>query len=175
MELYEVLKTRRSIRDYSKNRIDENVLNKVMEAARIAPSGSNRQPWKFIIIKDNALKEKLVPLCHNQAFIAQAPVVIVACSLKIQSNRGKYMGIFSVLLDVAIAVDHLTLAARNEGLGTCWIGAFENDAIKTLLGIPEENNIVALTPLGYPNDNKAFSEVSGRKNLLDIICYEKWS
>ena len=174
MDFYQVIETRRSVRSYKPDPIPEDVLKKVLNAARIAPSGSNRQPWKFIIIKDEERKKKMVELCEGQSFVAEAPVLIVACGRNIHYNRGGWMGDYSVIVDVAIAVDHLTLAARAEGLGTCWIGSFDNEGIKKFLNIPEDVNVVALTPLGYPESPDAFKPVSNRKKLEEIICYETW-
>jgi nitroreductase len=174
MEFYDVLRTRRSIRSFKPDPVDEAVLERVLEAARIAPSGSNRQPWKFIVIKSRETRERLVPACQNQKLLAEAPVVIAALSLPIASNRGMYMGKFSVLLDVSIAFDHLLLAARREGLGTCWIGAFDNGEVKNILGVPEEVQVVALTPLGYPKDPEAFQPVKERKAMKEIVLQEKW-
>jgi len=174
MDFYKVIQTRRSIRKYLPKKIDDEILNSVLNAARIAPSGSNRQPWKFIIVSDATTKKKLAELSDDQDFIAEAPVVVVACGFNIHYNRGSYMGDYSMLVDVAIAVDHLTLAARNEGLGTCWIGSFDNDGIKRLLGIPDDVQVVALIPLGYPADPDAFKPVSGRKKLQEIISWEKF-
>ncbi|MCM8817927.1 MAG: nitroreductase family protein [Candidatus Omnitrophica bacterium] len=174
MDFYEVIRTRRSVREYKKDQIPEEVLKKVLDSARIAPSGSNRQPWKFILIKDTERKKKMVELCEGQEFVAQAPVLIVACGKNIHYNRGKWMGDYSMIVDVAIAVDHLTLSARAEGLGTCWIGSFDNEGIKKFLNIPEDVNVVALTPLGYPKDPNVFKETKNRKKLEEIICYETW-
>jgi len=173
MDFYEVISTRRSIRSYKPDPIPEEALNRVLDAARIAPSGSNRQPWKFILVKDDQLKKDLVPLCGNQSFIAEAPIVVVACGRNIHYDRGKYMGDMSMLVDVAIAVTHLTLAARAEGLGTCWIGMFDNKAIKELLQIPEDVNVVALIPLGYPK-GKVFSEPGPRKSLNEIVYLDRY-
>jgi len=170
MDFYEVIKTRRSIRAYRSDPVPEKTLRKVLEAARIAPSGSNRQPWKFIVVKDKNLKEKIAQLCYGQHFISQAPIVIVACGYNIHYNRGDYMGDYSMLVDVTIAMDHLILAARAEGLGTCWIGSFKNDEIKKLLKIPPEVQVVALTPLGYPKEE--FSSVTQRKPLEEIVCQD---
>jgi len=174
MELYEVMKTRRSIRKYAARPIPEEVLQRILEAVRIAPSGSNRQPWKFIVIRQKEIAESLIAACNNQKFISEPPILIVACSLRLTSNRGGYMGEHSVLTDVSIAVDHLTLAARNEGLGTCWIGALDNRAVKEILSIPEESNVVALIPLGYPADPGAFDPVPQRKALQEIVSYDRW-
>jgi len=173
MEFYEVIRTRRSIRSYKPDPIPEDVLMRILEAARIAPSGSNRQPWKFIIVKNEELKRKLAAACHNQMFIAEAPIVIVACGYSIHWNRGGYMGDLSMLVDVSIAFTHLILAARAEGLGTCWIGAFNNEEVKSILGIPKDVNVVAITPLGYPKD-EGFGEPGSRKPLSEIISIDKF-
>jgi nitroreductase len=173
MDFYEVIKTRRSIRSFSASPIPDGVLRRVLDAARVAPSGSNRQPWRFIVIRDQGLKSRLVNSCHGQRLIAQAPVVIAACGRDIAFDRGDWMGQCSMIVDVTIAMDHLILAARAEGLGTCWIGSFNNDQIKALLGIPEGWWVVALTPLGYP-EGEAFAETTDRKPLEEIVCEERW-
>jgi len=173
MEFYEVVRTRRSVRSYSSAPVSDEVLSRVLEAARIAPSGSNRQPWKFILVRDENLKKELVSLSGGQSFIAQAPLVIVACGVNIHYNRGGYMGDMSMLVDVSIAVDHFTLAARAEGLGTCWIGIFNNEAIKKLLQIPEDVNVVAVIPIGYPH-GKAFKDPGSRKKMSEIICTDRY-
>jgi len=173
MDFYEVIRTRRSIRSYKPDPIPEEVLSRVLDAARIAPSGSNRQPWKFIIVKDKTLKRRLVTACANQGFIGEAPIVIVACGYNIHYNRGGYMGDMSMLVDVSIAFTHLILAARAEGLGTCWIGSFNNDEVKKILGIPDDVNVVAITPLGYPKDER-FTESTNRKSMGEIISIDKF-
>ncbi|MCM8789118.1 MAG: nitroreductase family protein [Candidatus Omnitrophica bacterium] len=174
MDFYEVIKTRRSVRDYKEDEIPKDALERVLNAARIAPSGSNRQPWRFIVVKNREKIDKLAQLCHHQTFIAQAPVVIAGCGRNINYNRGGWMGDYSVIVDVAIAFDHLTLAARAEGLGTCWIGSFDNEGIKKYLGIPDDYNVVALTPLGYPEDESVFCETKDRLPLEEIVFYDQW-
>lgn len=174
MDFYTVINTRRSVRAYRTDPIPEDVLNRVLNAARIAPSGSNRQPTRYVLVEDPKARKELAKLCHKQSFIAEAPVVIVACGREIPSDRGGYMGRFSMLVDVAIAVDHLTLAARAEGLGTCWIGSFDNAAIKDFLEVPEEVQVVALTPLGYPQGNP-FKEIEDRLPLSDLVCKGRFS
>ena len=173
MDFYKVIRTRRSIRSYKPDPLPEESLNRVLEAVRIAPSGSNRQPWKFITVEDEELKERLAAACGNQGFIAEAPVVVVACGYDIHYNRGGYMGDMSMIMDVSIAFTHLILAARAEGLGTCWIGSFDNDEIKRMLDIPEDFNVVAVTPLGYPRD-EGFSDPGPRKPLADIISVDRF-
>lgn len=173
MDFYDVVRTRRSVRSFKKNPIPEEVLSRVLEAARVAPSGSNRQPWKFILVRDEALKQKMISACDNQKFMADAPLIVVACGQKLSFNRGGYMREMSMLIDVSIAFTHLILAARAEGLGTCWIGAFKNDEIKKLLGVPEGYEVVAATPLGYPAEN-VFTEPRDRKNLDEIVSENKF-
>jgi len=167
MEFYEVVKTRRSIRTYKPDPVPEEALGRVLEAVRVAPSGSNRQPWKFVIVKDEALRKRLVKACGNQGFVAEAPVTVVACGYGINYNRGGYMGEMSMLIDVSIAMTHLILAARAEGLGTCWLGLFDNEEVKEILDIPDEVNVVAVTPLGYPKGG-GFKEPGQRKTLEEI-------
>jgi nitroreductase len=173
MEFYDVIKTRRSIRSYKSEPVSEAVLDRILDAARIAPSGSNRQPWRFIVVRDPAVKTDVVKHCGNQAFIGEAPLIIVACGPDIGYNRGGWMEDKSVVMDVTIAFTQMILAARAEGLGTCWIGLFENEPLKQLLGLPDEFNIVAVTPLGYP-DKGVFEETTRRKDLADIVSWDRF-
>jgi len=172
MEFYEVVKTRRSIRAYKSDPIPEDVLIRVLEAMRIAPSGSNRQPWKFILVKGNDLKKKVGDACGNMKFVSDAPSIVVACGQNIHYNRGGYMGDQSMLIDVSIAMTHLILAARAEGLGTCWIGAFDNEKLKDIIGIPEDVNVVAISPIGYPK--QGFSGPGARKQIEEIVSTDKY-
>ena len=174
MDMYDVMRTRRSVRAYRPDPIPNEVLARVLDAARIAPSGSNRQPTRLIVVQEWETKQKLVPLCHNQAFIATAPYIVVACGRDIKYNRGEWMGRYAMIVDVAIAVDHLTLAARAEGLGTCWIGSFNNAGLKEFFGLPKEVDVVALTPLGYP-EGDAFGEPEGRVPLEEFVRWENWN
>jgi len=174
MDFYEVIKTRRTVRNYKADPIPEDVLRRVLDAARIAQSGSNRQPWHYIIIRDKERMKGIVPLCANQAFIAEAPIVVVACGMNLKTNRGGYMGDFGMLVDVTISFSQLTLAARVENLGTCWIGSFNNEGLKHYLGIPDDMQVVALTPLGYPARADAFFENATKKPLEEIVSYEKY-
>jgi len=173
MDLYEVVRTRRSVREYRPDPIPQEVLTRVLDAARIAPSGSNRQPTRLIVVTDDETKQKLVPMCHDQAFVATAPVVVVACGRDIKYNRGEWMGRYAMIVDVVIAVDHLTLAARAEGLGTCWIGSFSNAALKESFSLPEDVDVVAVTPLGYPKGDP-FTEPEGRIPLDDFVRWDCW-
>jgi nitroreductase len=173
MEFYKVMKTRRSVRNYRSDPIPEDVMNNVMNAVRMAPSGSNKQPWKFILVKDPELKDRLQKASNNQIFIGEAPAAIVACGYDVSYNRGGYMGEMTFLVDVSIAFTHLVLAARAEGLGTCWLGDFENKEVKELLDVPDDWNVVAVTPIGYPRDD-AFVETDRRKPLSEIYSEDKF-
>jgi len=171
MSVLGIIRRRRSIRKYKEDPIPEDVLFRVLEAARLAPSGKNLQPWKFIIVKDKLLKEKLAEASIGQYFMAKAPVVIVACGFpeECYSRMGRYMKSWPV--DVAIALEHLILQAEEENLGTCWVGAFEEIKVKSILGVPEEVKVLALTPLGYP---AAKPSSRRRKSLEEIISYERY-
>ncbi len=176
MDFYEVLYTRRSVRAYEQKPVPDDILYKVLDAARIAPSGANYQPWTFIVVKDERLRTKVAEACHHQKWIAEAPIIIVACGhpFNVNYNRGGFMGNLSMIQDVSIAFTHLILAARAEGLGTCWIGAYDNEAIKKILDIPETVDVVAVTPLGYPRGNP-FKRTDRRKSLEEIVRINKFS
>ena len=173
MEFYEVVKTRRSVRSYDPRAPSQESINNVLEAARTAPSGSNRQPWRFILVTDPGKRERIKEVCGNQGFIGEAPITLVACGYDVKYNRGGYMGDKAFLVDVSIAFTHLVLAARAEGLGTCWIGDFENDRVKEILEIPEDWQVVAVTPLGYPRGD-AFQETDRRKPMHEITSLDRF-
>lgn len=170
MDVYEAIKTRRSVRAYQDKPVPEDVLNRLLEAVRLAPSAGNRQDWKFIIVKDKETIQAIARAANNQQFIAQAPVVIVAVSLN--PDRIMSCEVPAYAVDLAIAIDHLTLAATVEGLGTCWIGAFSQGEMKKILNVPDKYKIVTLTPLGYPADSP---RPKVRKSLEEIVCYEKFT
>lgn len=159
------------MRKYKPDPIPQDALLRVLEAARFSPSGKNLQPWKFILVMDESLKQRLVEASVRQSFIAEAPLVVVACGFpdRCYSRMGNYMKSWPV--DVAIALEHLILQAQEEGLGTCWIGAFEEKEVKSVLEIPDEVRVLALTPLGYPDE---LPSSRSRKGLDEIISYESF-
>ena len=165
----EAIKKRQSIRSYQDKEIPEETLQHILEAGRLAPSAKNGQPWKFIIVKDKDLRKKLVLACKNQEFIGEASVVIVGCATNPNYKMGN--GEHSYTIDLAIALDHMSLQAASLGLGTCWIGTFYQDQVKKVLDIPEEVRVVALMPVGYP---KELGSKRGRKPLSEIVCYDKY-
>jgi len=169
MDVMTAIQTRRSIRSYRNQPVEPEKLARVLEAARRAPSAKNMQAWKFVVVTDPQTRAKLATMANHQAFVGQAPVVIAACAL-----RPDYVmpcGVPAHPVDLAIAVDHITLQAVAEGLGTCWIGAFQQEACKELLGIPPEVRIVVLLTLGYPTE---VPPPTWRKPLAEIVCYERW-
>jgi nitroreductase len=167
MELKEVIEKRESIRDYEDKPIPQDKLLRVLEAARLAPSGSNRQPWKFVVVKDRQTRQKLAQAAEGQTFVGKAPVVIAAVAT--MPELVMICGVSEYPVDLAIAVDHLTLAAVDEGLGTCWIGAFSQEKVREILKIPKSCRTVALLPLGFP---KQPGRPKVRKSLDEIVCYE---
>ena len=169
MCVMEAIKLRRSIRSYKDKPVEDEKLKAVLEAARLSPSARNQQERKFIVVTDKAMREKLVDAAHGQRFVGQAPVVIVACAT--QTSHIMPCEEPSYPIDMAIAVDHITLEAVEQGLGTCWIGAFKQGEVKKLLGIPENIRVVALLPLGYPD---GIPDSRPRKSLDEIVAYETW-
>jgi len=166
MEFYEVIEQRRSVRAYRKDPVDEEKLKRVLNAARLAPSAANRQPLKLYVIRGEALRAKMLE-AYGQQWFVDAPVIICACGRTSDAWK-RSDGKSYADVDVAIAMDHLILAAAAEGLGTCWIGAFKPDKLRALLNLPKEEDPVALTPLGYP---AAAAKPTKRKALDEIVEY----
>ena len=173
MDFETVIKTRRSIRSYSDKDVPEEVLERVLYIARMAPSAVNNQPWQFIVIRNKNTRQKIAALANDQDFVADAPVVVVFCG-KRYDNPHDWIGHNLYLIDVAIAIDHFTLAARNEGLGTCWIGAFDHQPLKDLLAVPTGHDVVMLVPVGYPESDTAFHLTDDRRALADIVYRERF-
>ncbi len=170
MDIYKAIRTRKSVRSFLDRDIEEDKLQRILEAVRLAPSAKNKQEWRFVVVRDRHKREQLARAAHDQTFVGEAPVVIACCA-----ETDKHVmrcGLECYPIDVAIAIDHLTLAAVSEGLGTCWIGSFESEQVKQILGIPQEIVVVELLPLGYPQD-MAIKEKS-RLKLAEIVHYEKW-
>ena len=176
MDVMEAIRVRRSVRQYRGDTIPDDLLERVTDALRLAPSACNYQPWRFILVFDAERRRALADACHRQMFIADAPVIVCACALP-QVAYKKMGGTWnSADVDVAIAVDHLTLAAAAEGLGTCWIGAFDDGRVKNLLSIPAEARVVALTPLGYPREVGLLRPIQPeeRRARSEVFTLEKW-
>lgn len=168
METFEAIKNRRSVRSYKAETVPEEKLKKVLEAARLAPSAHNAQDWKFVVVKDAKKRAKLSEVA-GQSFIAEAPVIIAAVGL--DPEHIMRSGVPAYAINLAIAVDHMTLAAIEEGLGTCWIGAFNQEEVKEVLKIPEEYKIVVLLLLGFPADEPG---PKNRKKLEEITSTDSF-
>ena len=170
MNVMEAIRKRHSIRSYEDKEVEEEKLNLILEAGRLAPSASNRQEWRYVVVRDRETRQKLVEAAAGQAFVGEAPVVIACCA----QTDGHIMrcGQPCYPIDVAISIDHMTLKAVEEGLGTCWIGAFNEAKAKEILGVPDEIRVVELLTLGYPTQ---VPEGKTRKELSEIIKYERWS
>jgi len=166
MDILDLIKRRRSVRSYKSDPIPQKSLEKILEAARFAPSAYNSQSLKFILVSDSKKKQELAKAANNQMFISKAPLIIVGVAL----NPEHLMpcGVYSYPVDLAIAMDHITLAACEQGLGTCWIGAFSQEEAKNVLNIPDNHKIVAMMPIGFPADSP---NPKKRKELKEIITF----
>ena len=165
MEALEAIKGRRSIRKYQSKAIPGEVLNQVLEAGRWAPSASNFQPWKFVVVKNDKAKEELARTATYGSFLTDAPVAIAVVIDPWSSNHP--------VEDGAAATQNMLLAAHALGLGSCWIGsynsAYENRA-KSILGVPDDRRLLSLISLGYPAESKEGTRVE----LGELVCYERY-
>jgi len=168
MEFNDVVRTRRSVRVYQTDLVPPDIIKRVFECARLAPSANNAQPWHFYVVRQPLLKNKIAKMSYGHRFIAQAPLVVVCCG-KSYAAPYSWLGHQMYLLDCAAAIDHLTLAARNEGLGTCWISDFDQEGIKRLLKLPKDYEVIMLTPLGWPATDNFFKEVRARRPLQSMV------
>ena len=170
MDVSQAISIRRSVRSYNNQAIDDVTLTKILDAGRLAPSASNVQPWKFIVVKEPATRVKIAEAASQQAFVGEAPVVIVACATGAQSMM--MCGQPRLTVDLSIAMSFMILQATELGLGTCWIGAFDEGEVKEILGIPENVIVVAISPLGYP---AGVTRPRPRKSLAEIVCYDRYA
>ena len=169
MNVMDAIKARRSIRAYQDRSVEDEKLRAMLEAGRLAPSAGNFQDWKFIIVRDKEKRQLLSAAAKDQAFVAQAPVVIAACGT--ETEYIMTCGQHTYPIDVAISVDHMSLEAVNQGLGTCWIGAFYEDQVKEILGVPDKIRVVVMLTLGYPAESPSSRP---RKKLEEIVAYDGW-
>jgi nitroreductase len=170
MNVMEAIKTRYSLRNYQNKPVEQEKLDAILEAARIAPSARNVQEWRFIVVRDENTRKALSKAAKNQVFVAEAPVVIACCAVK--TDYIMTCGQLAYPIDLAIAIDHMVLKAIEEGLGACWIGAFYEDQVKDILKIPKEVRVVQMLILGYPS--KPGSGKKDRLSIQEIVKYETW-
>lgn len=164
MDVFEVIRARKSVRKYKPGPIADADLGKILEAARLAPSAGNRQPWRFIIVQDEIRKKSVAEAANSQAFLKDAAAIVVASCDPDASAKWCEK-------DTMIALEHIALAATALGYGNCWIGAFNEDELKRLLKIPEKIKIVALLPIGTPNEKPS---PKPRRDFHEIFYKEEW-
>lgn len=170
MAVFDIIRQRRSIRKYKNRPIEKEKIEKMLEAARIGPSAANMQPCTFVVVLNQDVRQKLRRAYNNEWFV-NAPVIIVACASPSDAWR-RDDGEEYWKVDAAIAMQNLILEATELGLGTCWIADFDEKEAKRALEIPKYIRVVAMTPLGYPDEQK--EPTTDRKPLTAIIHYEKW-
>lgn len=168
MSILRDLEGRRSIRKYQDKAIEQDKLLKVLEAARLSPSARNQQDWRFIVVEDSKVRKRLTEAI-GQPFVGQAPVILVSCGTDpegiMKCGQPRYT------VDLSIATSYMLLEAYKQGLGTCWLGSFDEDMVKEVLNIPDEVRVVAITPLGYPDESPS---PRPRKELEEIISYDRY-
>ena len=173
MELSEAIKGRRSVRAFKQQDVPEETVEKLIDAARHAPSAGNIQPWEFVVVRNLEVKRKLARAALNQTFVEEAPVVIVVCANEKRSSmgygsRGKTL---YCIQDTAAATQNILLTAYSLGLGACWIGAFNEDEAKRALNAPEGIRPVAIIPVGYPDETPSHR---GMRPLSQIVHHENF-
>jgi len=169
MNFNELINKRYSVRSYKTEPVEEEKLVQVLNAARLAPTAVNRQPFQLVVIH-TAGREAELKRIYGKEWLSQAPVVICVCSVPSQAwSRMDNKNYNQV--DAAIAMDHLILAATDLGLGTCWVAAFDPAAAREILRLPEGVEPIAFTPIGYPADQPKEKK---RKGLSELVRYERW-
>jgi nitroreductase len=168
MTVLETIRNRYSCRAYQDKPIEREKLDSIFEAARLAPSAKNLQDWRFVVVKDKETKRKLAEAANNQRFLENAGAIIIACSNSKEVMRcGQAVG----PIDVAIALEHISLQATELGLATCWIGSFYPEKVRPIVGVPDDVTIVELMAVGYPADKPKEAK---REPIAKILCYDRW-
>jgi len=172
---------RRSVRSYLPQPVPEDQLLRLIESARIAPSGSNTQPWRFIVIREASQRAAVTRACHDQKWMLEAPVHIACVAdlgSRIEDSRGIVLTESSpepevklIIRDTAIATEHLVLQAQEEGLPTCWVAWFTQDQIRSVLGVPPHTYVVAVITVGYSEERPS---PRPRHRMDEILRYERW-
>ncbi|MGQ9781490.1 MAG: nitroreductase family protein [Nitrososphaeria archaeon] len=172
LNVLEAIERRTSVRQYLDREVPPEFIDKILEAARLAPSASNRQPWYFIVVTDKEKKKKIAQSGRWAGFVDDAPMVIVGCGDR--SAAPKWHPV-----DVSIAMEHMVLEATELGLGSCWVGSFDEGAVKGLLNIPDRYSVVALLSMGYPPQISGTSRTSApsthhRKSIEEIVGFNEY-
>ncbi len=164
MEVMDTISSRRSIRGYADTPVPEDTLNRILEAARLSPSARNSQDREFVVVRDPVQRRKLAGAASHQAFVAQAPVLIAAIATNPEYQMPN--GVLAYPMDVGIALDHVTLAAVGEGLGTCWIGGFSQETAREALNVPDSYVVAAILTLGFPSRVPAATPRRSREQVF---------
>jgi nitroreductase len=170
VKIIEEIVARRSIRDYSPQPVEKEKIERILEAGRLAPTARNQQDWRILIVSEQQLKDRLVDEASpHQLFLKQAPLILAACALN--PDYVMRCGHPAFLIDLAIVLEHIALQAVREGLGTCWIGSFDEGKAKSVLQVPAPVRIVELMSLGYPS---RVPDARERKPVPVLYAREKW-
>jgi len=175
------IRIRRSIRKYLDKPVNDESINQLLESARLAPSGDNTQPWHFIIVKSDRIKQQVATVSHNQKWMLSAPVFIV-CVADVRSRINENIDLTidesspqeevkRIIRDTSIAIEHLILEAVHLGLGTCWVAWYTQQDIRPILQIPTDKYVVGIITVGYPGESP---QARPRKNLEEIVHHETW-
>ncbi|AGK96166.1 nitroreductase family protein [Clostridium pasteurianum] len=175
------IKNRRSIRKYTDKSVEEEKIIQLIDSARLAPSGMNAQPWHFVVVKSQSTREKLVEAAHNQKWMLSAPVFILCIAdiaaridgtevITVDENSPQ-VELKGVIGDTSIAAEHIQLEANNLGLGTCWVGWYDQKDIRPILNIPSDKYVVGIVTVGYAAESP---EPRPRKKIEEILHNEKW-
>jgi len=170
VDILQAINSRKSVRSFSDKKVESEKVTDILEMARLAPSFFNRQDWRFVIVQDEKTKRNLVDIGKSPSFITESPIVIVGCGKPIEHITSSDQS--SYIIDTVIALNHVTLAAVEHGLGSCWVSIFDEKKVKEILDIPEEIRVIALLALGYPKDNSVSEK--RRIPLAQLVRFEKW-
>jgi nitroreductase len=171
MEYNVLIYQRESIRNYDPDRpVEREIIEKILDAGRVAPSACNYQPWKFLLISSAVLLER-VKACYKRDWFKEAPHILVIIGLRDKAWNRSYDGYNSIETDVAIAMTHIILAAENEGVGACWIEAYDPAMLKKALDLGENQLVFGITPLGYPKPGYKKTLLKNRKPLSEIVKF----
>lgn len=169
MEILKEIKERISVHNFEKKIIPEEVISRVLDAGRVAPSAKNRQPWRFIIIDNSEIKNKIETAAYSQEFVGNAGVIIAACSTNVEYNMPN--GQPSYPIDISFAVSFMMLQAQKEGLGSCVVTTYDEKQLKSILSVPHSMRVVMLLLIGYSSEEL---RIKDRKMLSSISCYNHW-
>jgi nitroreductase len=168
VDVMETIRARRSIRKYDPRPIEQEKLDLILEAARLAPSAANQQQWRFILVRDAKKVQAFTEATNGQNLVGEAPAVIVACA---SGSRVMACGQPTSTVDLSIAMTHIILEAQELGLGTCWLGNFSEEKVRAILGIPANVSVVAVTPVGYPAETPG---ARPRKTPAEVFGYDEY-